>query len=159
MFSRKKLGQLLRKFVCFVLFSQEPVPERKKVSQIRTRPIKLFPGYEHVFPHCNAPFPLDYFHPRRTSQGLKKQLTSTLSQRKGQVPQPSITFSCQARGGVCVVWGAQLWCGGLWCWGVSVVWGVCGVWWGGRHVRDFIRPIRLTVALGLKNIFRQNCGF
>ena len=58
--------------------------------------------------------------------------TSTLSQRKGRAPQPSITFSCQAGGG-----------GG----GGPVV-----GWWGGalprRRRRDSIRSIRLTVALG-----------
>ena len=58
--------------------------------------------------------------------------TSTLSQREGRAPQPSITFSCQAKGGPVVVGG------------------------GGPprqrgHVHNSIRPIRLAVALGLKN--------
>ncbi len=50
------------------------------------------------------------------------EATSTLSQRKGRAPQPSITFSFLAGGG-----GPPR-----------------------RHVHDSIRPIRLTVALGLK---------
>ncbi len=59
-----------------------------------------------------------------------KNITSTLCQRKGGAPQPSITFSCQA-------WGK----GGPSCGG------------GGdpprqrRRRRDSTRPIRLTVAL------------
>ncbi len=58
-------------------------------------------------------------------------LTSTLSQRKDRAPQP--------------------WCV---CGGGSVVW--VGLWFGGgppqhrRRRRDSIRPIRLTVAFGLK---------
>ena len=63
--------------------------------------------------------------------------TSTLSQLKGRAPQPSITFSCQARGVVVVVGG-----------GVPVVGG------GGpprRHVHDSIRQIPLTAALGPKS--------
>ncbi len=45
--------------------------------------------------------------------------------------------------------------------GVSVVWGSV-VWGGGggpprRHVHDSIRPIRLTVALGLKMQQSRHC--
>ena len=74
--------------------------------------------------------------------------TSTLGQRKGRAPQPSITFSCQARG-VVVVGG-----------GVPVVVGGSSSGGGGgggggpprqrRHIHDSNRPIQLTVALGLK---------
>ena len=56
-------------------------------------------------------------------------LTSTLSQRKGRAPQSSITFSCQAGGGGSASQGGPLW---------------------QRHVLDSMRPIRLTIAPGLK---------
>ena len=61
--------------------------------------------------------------------------TSTLSQRKGRAPQPSITLSCQAGAWCwCWWWGSQLWgvgggggcpsCGGLMVVGGPVVWGL-----------------------------------
>ncbi len=65
-------------------------------------------------------------------------LTSTLSQRKGRAPQPSITFSCQAGEGGFLVLRGGLWCGGG---------GPPHQWW---RTRDSIRPIRLTVTLDLK---------
>ncbi len=66
-----------------------------------------------------------------------KKKTSTLRQRKGRAPQPSSTFSCQA--------------------GVGWWWGGGGPSWQRRHVHDCMRPIRLTVALGLKtNSFHGN---
>ncbi len=57
--------------------------------------------------------------------------TSVLCQHKGRAPQPSITFSCQARGGGSSSWGSS----------TPSQW----QWWCRR---DSIRPIR--VALGLK---------
>ncbi len=68
-----------------------------------------------------TPFDRPHFSVKQRSKE-----TSTLSQRKGRTPQPSIT------------WGGGSQPGG-----------------GGppqqqRHVHDSIRPIRLTVALGLK---------